>query len=131
MIYPLWNQFVPGLGNVYTFGPCFRAEKSDTNRHLAEFWMVEVELMRVTLCTLMDFAESYVRYCIQQVLMNCSDELNCLEKIYSSTTTTTTTTTLKDKLKLMDQPFIRMNYNDAIKIIGVPFGIDLLSDQEK
>jgi asparaginyl-tRNA synthetase len=112
-----------GVGSAYTFGPCFRAEKSSTSRHLAEFWMVEAELIKTDLTRLMDFAEEYVRFCVSAVLGECKEELEVLDS-YSSPG-------LIDRLKLVDQPFARVSYLESIDRLQVPFGTDLTSDQEK
>lgn len=112
-----------GLGDVFTFGPCFRAERSSTARHASEFLMLEAELLHVDLEQLIEAIESHVRYCIQYVLTECKDELSILESFQSPGIT--------DRLRVMDQPFLRIDYRDAIAKLGVPFGTDLSSDQEK
>mmetsp|Transcript_713 Transcript_713/g.1006 ORF Transcript_713/g.1006 Transcript_713/m.1006 type:complete len:195 (+) Transcript_713:798-1382(+) len=65
-----------GMGDVYTFGPTFRAEKSDTSRHLAEFWMIEPELAFAELPDVMDCAEDYVKYCLRYVMENNADDID-------------------------------------------------------
>jgi len=118
------ETYVPGMGNVYTFGPCFRAEKSNTCRHLAEFWMIEAELIvQKGIDELVDFAEEYVRYCVKYVLDNCQEELQFLE--------THQAPGLVAQLQLYEKPFMRVQYKDAIQSQGIPFGTDLSSDQEK
>ncbi len=113
-----------GVGDSYTFGPCFRAEKSSTSRHLAEFWMVEAELIRIDMGQLLDFIEAYVTHGIQTVLKECQDELKVLESF--------TSPGLFDKLKrIMSVPFARISYADAVQRLGIPFGTDLSSEQEK
>lgn len=72
------ENFCCALSNVYTFGPTFRAENSHTNRHLAEFWMIEPELAFADLFDNMDCAESYVKFCLQYVLQNNKDDLTYL-----------------------------------------------------
>lgn len=66
------------LSNVYTFGPTFRAENSNTNRHLAEFWMIEPEISFCDLIDDMDCAEEYVKFCLKYVLDNNSGDLDYL-----------------------------------------------------
>ena len=113
-----------GIGSAYTFGPCFRAEKSSTSRHLAEFWMVEAELIKISLTELIDFAESYVQHCIMEVLKTCHEDLKILEEFTSPGIT--------DRLKaIVSQPFKRIPYREAIKLVDADFGTDLSSDQEK
>lgn len=98
-----------GMGDVYTFGPTFRAEHSDTTRHLAEFWMIEPELCFADLNDVMCCAEDYVKYCLRYVFENNADDIeyfNTLDK------------ELKPRLQnIMDTPFTRLTYTDAIKLI--------------
>src|SRR5690606_31809407 len=68
------------LGEIYTFGPTFRAENSNTTRHLAEFWMIEPEVAFADLEELMDLAEDFVRYLIRFALDHCQEDLQFLEK---------------------------------------------------
>jgi asparaginyl-tRNA synthetase len=118
-----------GQGDVYTFGPTFRAEKSNTSRHLAEFWMIEPEMVFCELADVMDLAEHYVKDCITAVLSTCRPELQYLESEYKG---------LIGRLEeLVDAPFVRLSYTDAIALLQkhvdskVEWGIDLSSDQEK
>jgi asparaginyl-tRNA synthetase len=98
------------MGDVYTFGPTFRAEHSDTARHLAEFWMIEPELVFVELKDVMDCAEDYVTYCLRYVLENNADDI----EFFNSTVDTT----LKARLhNIVETPFTRLSYTDAIEII--------------
>lgn len=70
------------MSNVYTFGPTFRAEKSHTTRHLAEFWMIEPEISFADLSDDMDLAESYVKFCINYILQNNKADVEfCTERI--------------------------------------------------
>jgi asparaginyl-tRNA synthetase len=69
-----------GLGRIYTFGPTFRAENSNTTRHLAEFWMIEPEVAFNNLEDNIDLAEDFLKYVIQYVLDNCKDDLEFLDK---------------------------------------------------
>jgi asparaginyl-tRNA synthetase len=74
------EQFCIGIGDVYTFGPTFRAEESNTKRHLAEFWMIEPELAFADLKDDMDCAEEYVKYCLRYILKNNAEDLNFIDK---------------------------------------------------
>ncbi|MBQ9178424.1 MAG: asparagine--tRNA ligase, partial [Prevotella sp.] len=69
------------LGAIYTFGPTFRAENSNTPRHLAEFWMIEPEVAFIDLNDLMDLEEDFIKYCVQWALDNCQDDLEFLNKM--------------------------------------------------
>jgi len=77
------EQFCIGIGDVYTFGPTFRAEDSNTTRHLAEFWMIEPELAFADLKDDMDCAEEYVKYCLKYILKNNPEDLNFIDKFSS------------------------------------------------
>lgn len=70
------ENFACGMGDVYTFGPTFRAENSNTTRHLAEFWMIEPEIAFADLNDVMDLAEDYVKYCIRYVVANNADDID-------------------------------------------------------
>lgn len=70
------EAFNCGVGDVYTFGPTFRAEVSHTTRHLAEFWMIEPELAFAELSDVMDCAEDYIKYCLRYVLVNNADDVD-------------------------------------------------------
>ena len=67
------------LGQVYTFGPTFRAENSNTSRHLAEFWMIEPEVAFNDLAANMDLAEDFIKYVVNYAVVNCADDLKFLE----------------------------------------------------
>ena len=98
------------MGDVYTFGPTFRAEHSDTSRHLAEFWMIEPELCFATVTDVMDCAEDYVRYCLRYVLENNADDIEFFNQQID--------TGLKDRLtNVATTPFTRLTYTEAINII--------------
>jgi len=99
------------FGNVYCFGPTFRAEKSKTRRHLTEFWMIEPEMAYCDLDQDMDWAEKYVSYVVQWCLKHCKSELEILER---------DTSTLEKVLP----PFPRITYDEAVEILkdnGVDF----------
>lgn len=91
-------------GLIYTFGPTFRAEKSDTPRHLAEFWMIEPEMAFYTNEMNMDLIEEMTRYIVQRVVKNSKQELEFIERDVS-------------RLEMVSQPFPRITYNDAVKIL--------------
>lgn len=126
------------LGDVYTFGPTFRAENSQTARHLAEFNMVEPELSFADLRDAMDNAESMLKAVVQTALSKCAEDLEFFEKFYD--------VGLKDRLeKLANKPFARATYRDAISFLqeeiskdpskwqfpDVKFGIDLATEHER
>jgi asparaginyl-tRNA synthetase len=109
-------------GNVYCFGPTFRAEKSKTRRHLTEFWMVEPEMAFCNIEQDMDMAEEFVEYIVQQVVEHCKDELETLERDVS-------------KLENIKRPFPRISYDEAIEILhkkgnDTPWGEDFGGDEE-
>ena len=91
-------------GLIYTFGPTFRAEKSDTPRHLAEFWMIEPEMAFYTNEMNMDLIEDLTRYIVQRVVKNCYQELEHTGRDIS-------------RLEMVSQTFPRVTYNDAVKIL--------------
>jgi asparaginyl-tRNA synthetase len=70
------ENFACAVGDVYTFGPTFRAENSNTSRHLAEFWMIEPEIVFADLNDVMDCAEDYTKYCVKYVLENNMDDVD-------------------------------------------------------
>lgn len=92
------------FGKVYCFGPTFRAEKSKTRRHLTEFWMIEPEVAFCDLNQDMDLAEGMVEFIVQRVLENRRDDLETLERDIS-------------KLESIKRPFLRITYDDAVKIL--------------
>lgn len=121
------------LSQVYTFGPTFRAENSNTPRHLAEFWMIEPEVAFYELEDNMELAEDFLKYLIQYALDNCQDDLQFLAKMYDNE--------LIDRLKfVVDNDFVRLEYTEGIDILmksGVKFefpvswGLDLQSEHER
>ncbi len=72
------------LGAIYTFGPTFRAENSNTPRHLAEFWMIEPEVAFFDIADNMDLAEEFIKYCITYALDHCKDDIDFLAKMYDA-----------------------------------------------
>ncbi|RMB56553.1 asparagine--tRNA ligase [Dokdonia sinensis] len=117
------ETFALGLGKVYTFGPTFRAENSNTSRHLAEFWMVEPEVAFNDLDDNMDLAEDFIKYVINYVLEHCDDDLAFLEdrqvqEDKSKPQAERATMRLRDKLKfIVDNDFKRVSYTEAIDIL--------------
>jgi asparaginyl-tRNA synthetase len=121
------------LGQVYTFGPTFRAENSNTSRHLAEFWMIEPEVAFNEIKENMDLAEDMLQYLVQYALDNCKDDLEFLNQQYDKE--------LLDRLRfVVANKFERLNYGEAVEILkgsGVKFefpvdwGTDLSSEHER
>ncbi len=112
-----------GLGKVYTFGPTFRAENSNTTRHLAEFWMIEPEVAFVDLVDNMNLAEGLLKYCIQYMFDHCADDLNFLaqrltEEESQKPMAERSEMGLIDKLKFcVENDYIRLTYTEAIDIL--------------
>ncbi|MCI6119105.1 MAG: asparagine--tRNA ligase [Prevotella sp.] len=124
------------LGAIYTFGPTFRAENSNTPRHLAEFWMIEPEVAFIDLNDLMDLEEDFIKYCVQWALDNCADDLAFLNKMVDKT--------LLERLNsVVKESFVRLPYTEGIKILEqavaaghkfefpVEWGMDLASEHER
>lgn len=124
------------LGQIYTFGPTFRAENSNTPRHLAEFWMIEPEIAFIDLPELMDLEEDFIKYCVRWALNNCKDDLDFLNSMIDKT--------LLERLQgVLKNDFVRLTYTDGIKILEeaaagghkfefpVSWGMDLASEHER
>jgi asparaginyl-tRNA synthetase len=121
------------LSGVYTFGPTFRAENSNTPRHLAEFWMIEPEMAFYDINDNMDLAEEFLKYLIRYILDNCKTDLEFLQERYDKE--------LFERLNfILDNNFIRTVYTDAIDILlkadqkfefPVEWGRDLQSEHER
>ena len=124
------------LGSIYTFGPTFRAENSNTPRHLAEFWMIEPEVAFNDITDNMDLAEDFIKYCVRWALDNCKDDLEFLNKMIDKT--------LLERLNfVVDHDSVRLTYTDGIKILEdavkqghkfefpVYWGVDLASEHER
>ena len=124
------------LGQIYTFGPTFRAENSNTPRHLAEFWMIEPEVCFIDLPDLMDLEEEFIKYCVQWALDNCQDDLEFLNKMIDNG--------LIERLKgVVSTDFVRLPYTEGIRILEdavqngrkfefpVSWGCDLASEHER
>ncbi|MDD3711434.1 MAG: asparagine--tRNA ligase [Patescibacteria group bacterium] len=127
------ETMIMGLNKVYTFGPTFRAEKSNTTRHASEFWMVEPEMSFADLSANMDLAEKMLKYLIQYVLKELPEEMEFFNKFID--------TGLLDRLNLiLNSEFKRMTYTEAIDILKkadkkfeykVEWGIDLQTEHER
>ena len=121
------------LGEIYTFGPTFRAENSNTPRHLSEFWMVEPEMAFCDITETMDLAEEFVKYCIRYALDNCRDDIEFLAQMYDKD--------LIDRLNfVVNNEFVRLTYTEGVKILmesgkkfefPVDWGTDLQSEHER
>lgn len=124
------------LGAIYTFGPTFRAENSNTPRHLAEFWMIEPEMAFYGLDELMDLEEDFIKHCVKWALDNCKDDIEFLNKMVDNGLIERLESVLKDS-------FVRLPYTEGIKILEeaiknghkfefpVSWGIDLASEHER
>ena len=121
------------LGQIYTFGPTFRAENSNTPRHLAEFWMVEPEMAFFEIEDNMDLAEDFIKYCVKYALDNCMDDLKFLNDMFDKE--------LISRLEsVISTEFVRLSYTDGIDILlksgekfefPVAWGVDLQSEHER
>ncbi|HPM86508.1 MAG TPA: asparagine--tRNA ligase [Bacteroidales bacterium] len=121
------------IGEIYTFGPTFRAENSNTPRHLAEFWMIEPEMAFYDIEDNMDLAEEFVKYLIRYALENCKDDLEFLNNMIDKG--------LLERLAfVLNNKFIRMTYTEAVKILEdsgrkweytVGWGRDLQAEHER
>lgn len=124
------------LGAIYTFGPTFRAENSNTPRHLAEFWMIEPEVAFMDLKGLMDLEEDFIKYCVRWALDNCMEDLEFLNKMIDNT--------LLERLRsVVDTEFVRLTYTEGIALLEaavakgkkfefpVSWGCDLASEHER
>ncbi len=117
------EAYAMGLGKVYTFGPTFRAENSNTSRHLAEFWMIEPEMAFFDLNDNMDLAEDFIKWVLKYVLDNCQEDLAFLEKRLLDEEKTKpqaerSDMALIEKLRFVaDNDFKRVSYTEAIQIL--------------
>ncbi len=124
------------LGAIYTFGPTFRAENSNTPRHLAEFWMIEPEIAFMDLPELMDLEEEFIKFCVNWALEHCQDDLQFLNKMIDNG--------LIERLQAVAKSeFVRLPYTEGVKILEeaikngkkfefpVYWGCDLASEHER
>ena len=121
------------LGAIYTFGPTFRAENSNTPRHLSEFWMIEPEMAFYEIEDNMDLAEEFIKYCINYALEHCKDDIEFLAEHFDKE--------LIERLRfVVDNDFVRLPYTEGIKILEesgrkfefpVYWGVDLASEHER
>ncbi len=121
------------LGAIYTFGPTFRAENSNTPRHLAEFWMIEPEVAFYDNNDNMDLAEAFLKYLIGYALEHCSEDIAFMAKMYDNE--------LTERLKfVVENDFVRLTYTEGVKILEesgekfefpVYWGADLQSEHER
>ena len=124
------------LGAIYTFGPTFRAENSNTPRHLAEFWMIEPEVAFNDIYDNMELAEEFIKYCVQWALDNCIEDITFLNNMFDKE--------LIERLRsIVNTEFVRLSYTDGIKILEdavaaghkfefpVYWGVDLASEHER
>ena len=121
------------LGAIYTFGPTFRAENSNTPRHLSEFWMIEPEMAFYDISDNMELAEAFVKYCISYALDNCADDIAFLAEHFDPQ--------LTERLRsVIDCDFVRLTYTEGVEILKasghkfefpVDWGTDLQSEHER
>ena len=124
------------LGAIYTFGPTFRAENSNTPRHLAEFWMIEPEVAFIEIEENMQLAQDFVQFCVNWALEHCREDIEFLAKMYDNE--------LIDRLRfVVENDFVRLTYTEGIEILKkavaegkkfeypVDWGTDLQSEHER
>ena len=124
------------LGSIYTFGPTFRAENSNTPRHLSEFWMIEPEMAFYEIEDNMDLAEEFIKYCVKYALEHCADDIDFLQEHFDPE--------LKERLNfVVENDFVRLPYTEGVKILEeaqkegrkfefpVFWGADLASEHER
>ena len=127
------ENFAMAFGNVYTFGPTFRAENSNTQRHAAEFWMIEPEMAFADLGDYMDNAEAMIKYVIKTVMEKCPDEMDFFSNFVDKG--------LKERLEhVANSEFGRVSYTEAVEILKqnndkfdykVEWGVDLQTEHER
>jgi asparaginyl-tRNA synthetase len=127
------ESFACALSDIYTFGPTFRAENSNTSRHLAEFWMIEPEMAFADLNDNMECAESYLKFVLNYVLENCAEDMQFFDQFISNG--------LLERLRhVSETPFEKITYTEAISILEksnkpfeypVKWGCDLQSEHER
>lgn len=121
------------LGAIYTFGPTFRAENSNTPRHLSEFWMIEPEIAFYDITDNMDLAEDFIKYCVSYALDNCRDDLEFLQQMYDPELISRLEEVVKSEI-------VRLTYTEGVEILKnsgrkfefpVDWGTDLQSEHER
>jgi len=127
------EAFACALSNIYTFGPTFRAENSNTARHAAEFWMIEPEMAFCDLAGDMDLAEEFLKFLARHMLEHCAEDLRFFAKFVDKE--------VEARLKfVVERPFQRLPYTDAVKILKscgktfeypVDYGLNLQSEHER
>ena len=127
------ETYAEAFRNVYTFGPTFRAENSNTVKHAAEFWMIEPEICFATLKDDMDLAEDMIKYIFSYTIENCPEEMNFFYQFIDKT--------LEERLQnVINSDFARISYTDAIKELEkvndkfqfkVSWGVDLQTEHER
>lgn len=127
------EMFCLSLGDVYTFGPTFRAENSNTPRHVAEFWMIEPEIVFADLADDMDLGEEMIKYLVSHILDNCAEDVELFAKWVDKTLMPTLE-------NILNEPFKRLPYTEAIDILKktkkkfeypVEWGMDLQTEHER
>lgn len=125
--------YASALSDIYTFGPTFRAENSNTSRHLAEFWMIEPEMAFADISDNMDCAEAYIKFILEAVLHECSEDIAFFDKHVSEGL-------IKRLQHIVETPFERASYTYAVRILEksgktfeypVQWGVDLQSEHER
>lgn len=127
------ETYCSAMSKVYTFGPTFRAENSNTSRHLAEFWMIEPEVAFADLATIAQLAEDLLKYVFKAVLAERADDMAFFEQRVNKDV-------IKRMQSVIDSEFVRMDYTDAVEILQksgkkfefpVEWGVDLSSEHER
>jgi asparaginyl-tRNA synthetase len=125
--------YASALSDIYTFGPTFRAENSNTSRHLAEFWMIEPEMAFADINDNMDNAEAYIKYILSYVMENCVEDIAFFDKYVAEGT-------IARLQHVIDTPFERASYTYAVRVLEksgkqfefpVQWGADLQSEHER
>lgn len=127
------EAYACALSNIYTFGPTFRAENSNTSRHLAEFWMIEPEVAFATLPDIMALAEEYIKYTLSYVLERCKEDMQFFDQFIENGL-------LTRLANVLESPFAQVTYTEAVDILSksakkftypVSWGSDLQSEHER